>query len=83
MVSKKGECGRSVRFRQAREDGTRKPLHPGRWGPLGPHAGYLVFDKPDCADCRAQPAACACIRAIEPLAVAARVLAWEPLPGKE
>ena len=60
-----------------------RPMHPGRWGPLGPHAEYLVFDKPDCADCRAQPATCACIRAIEPLAVAARVLAWEPLPGKE
>ena len=60
-----------------------RPMHPGRWKPLGPHADYLVFDKPDCVDCRAQPAACTCIRAIEPLAVAAHVLAWEPLPGKE
>ena len=59
-----------------------RPMHPGRWGPLGPHAGYLVFDKPDCADCRARPAACVCIRALEPLVVAARVLAWEPLPGR-
>ena len=57
-----------------------RPMHPGRWAPLGPHAGYLVFDRPDCQDCRAQPAACTCIRALEPLAVAARVLAWEPLP---
>ncbi|MCI1188779.1 glycosyltransferase family 9 protein [Hymenobacter sp. DH14] len=56
-----------------------RPMHPGRWAPLGPHAGFLVFDKPDCQDCRTQPAACTCIRAIEPLAVAARVLAWEPL----
>ena len=60
-----------------------RPMHPGRWGPLGSHADYLVFDKPDCTDCRAQPAACTCIRAIEPLTVAARVLAWQPLPGKE
>ena len=56
-----------------------RPMHPGRRAPLGPHAGYLVFDKPDCQDCRTQPAACTCIRAIEPLAVAAQVLAWPPL----
>ena len=56
-----------------------RPMHPGRWAPLGPHAGYLVFDKPDCQDCRTQPGACTCIRAIEPLAVAAQVLAWPPL----
>ena len=56
-----------------------RPMHPGRWGPLGPHAGHLVFDKPNCQDCRTQPAACACIRAIGPLEVAARVLAWQAL----
>ena len=60
-----------------------RPMHPGRWGPLGPHAGFMVFDKPDCEDCRTQPATCTCIRAIEPLAVAARVLAWPPLPALE
>jgi len=57
-----------------------RPMHPGRWGPLGPHAGYLVFDKPACDDCRQQPAACTCIRAIEAAAVAAQVAAWQPLP---
>ncbi len=57
-----------------------RPMHPGRWGPLGPHAEFLVFDKPNCDDCRTQPFACTCIRAIAPLAVAARVLAWPPLP---
>ena len=56
-----------------------RPMHPGRWAPLGPHAEYLVFDKPDCQDCRAQPAAGACIRALAPAVVAARVLAWQPL----
>lgn len=56
-----------------------RPMHPGRWAPLGPHAEYLVFDKPTCADCRTQPSACTCIRALEPVAVAARVLAWSPL----
>ena len=56
-----------------------RPMHPGRWAPLGPHADYLVFDKPNCADCRAQPAACACIKALAPALVAAWVLGWKPL----
>lgn len=53
-----------------------RPMHPGRWGPLGPHASYLVFDRPNCQDCRATPAACTCIKAIEPAAVAAIASAW-------
>ncbi|MBF9238791.1 glycosyltransferase family 9 protein [Hymenobacter sp. BT683] len=56
-----------------------RPMHPGRWGPLGEHADYMVFEEPNCEACRTQPAACRCIRAIEPVAVAARVLAWPPL----
>jgi len=56
-----------------------RPMHPGRWGPLGPHAEYLVFDRPTCQDCRAQPAACTCIKALEAATVAARVGAWQPL----
>ncbi|GAA4348189.1 glycosyltransferase family 9 protein [Hymenobacter saemangeumensis] len=57
-----------------------RPMHPGRWGPLGEHAAFTVFDKPGCEDCRDEPATCACIRAIAPLTVAAQVLAWQPLP---
>jgi heptosyltransferase-3 len=57
-----------------------RPMHPGRWAPLGAHAEFMVFDKPNCDDCRAQPAACTCIRAIAPVAVAARVLEWPALP---
>ncbi len=57
-----------------------RPMHPGRWAPLGPHADYLVFDRPDCQDCRAHPAACTCIKALEPVRVAAHVLTWKPLP---
>ena len=57
-----------------------RPMHPGRWGPLGPHVGYLVFDRPDCQDCRARPAACTCIKALEVAAVAAAVESWAPLP---
>ncbi len=53
-----------------------RPMHPGRWAPLGPRAEYLVFDRPACQDCRARPVACACIRAIGPATVAARVAVW-------
>ncbi len=56
-----------------------RPMHPGRWGPLGPGAEYLVFDRPNCQHCRTRPAACTCIRALEAAAVAARVQAWQPV----
>jgi heptosyltransferase-3 len=56
-----------------------QPMHPGRWAPLGKHADYLVFDQPNCQDCRQQPAACTCIKAITAGAVAARVAGWLPL----
>ena len=55
-----------------------QPMHPGRWGPLGRHAEYLVFDRPGCEDCRAAPAACTCIKAIAAGMVAAQVSAWLP-----
>lgn len=56
-----------------------RPMHPGRWGPLGSHADYLVFDRPDCQDCRAQPGTCSCIKALGPALVAARIQRWQPL----
>ncbi|SHI71736.1 ADP-heptose:LPS heptosyltransferase [Hymenobacter daecheongensis DSM 21074] len=57
-----------------------RPTHPGRWAPLGPHAEYLVFNRPDCSDCRQQPASCSCIKAIEPAQVLSRIALWQPLP---
>ncbi|WP_139925649.1 glycosyltransferase family 9 protein [Hymenobacter sp. DG01] len=56
-----------------------RPMHPGRWAPLGPHADYLVFNRPDCEDCRAQPAACSCIKALEPVQALARIQHWQAL----
>jgi heptosyltransferase III len=44
-----------------------KPIHPGRWKPIGPHAQYLVLDK-DCNQCGKNPY-CECIRAITPTQV--------------
>lgn len=39
-----------------------KPIHPGRWAPVGVHAAYLV--KPaDCSDCR-KSGDCHCIREV-------------------
>lgn len=56
-----------------------RPTHPGRWTPLGSYAEYLVFDRPDCTACQSQPAACTCVRAIQPIQVLARISGWQPL----
>ncbi len=47
-----------------------RPMHAGRWGPLGPNAVALYF-KADCTDCREQPDACYCIKRVEAAQVAA------------
>ena len=41
-----------------------RPIHPGRWAPLGPRAGYLVLDK-QCRLCR-HDKRCLCIESIRP-----------------
>lgn len=45
-----------------------RPIHPGRWAPLGKHSAVFVLDK-NCNDCRKNAAACSCIAAIEPLSI--------------
>ena len=40
-----------------------KPIHPGRWKPIGKQANYLVLNK-DCDDCR-KTMNCHCIREIK------------------
>ncbi len=40
-----------------------KPIHPGRWKPIGKQANYLVLNK-DCDDCR-KTMNCNCIREIK------------------
>jgi len=42
-----------------------RPIHPGRWAPLGPGAQVFVAPAP-CRDCRRNPAACRCMQAIAP-----------------
>ena len=41
-----------------------KPMHPGRWKPLGKHAGYLVAEK-ECDACR-KSGPCECMLSISP-----------------
>lgn len=51
-----------------------RPLHPGRWAPLGKHATYLCLEK-SCDDCR-KTQNCACIRAINIEQVRLIVESW-------
>lgn len=44
-----------------------RPMHPGRWAPIGKRAGYLVVDR-QCNKCR-KDLACSCMRKISPSAV--------------
>jgi heptosyltransferase-3 len=44
-----------------------RPMHPGRWKPLGKKAEVLVLDK-ECEDCR-KLTECACMKAIKPESV--------------
>ena len=48
-----------------------RPIFPKRWAPLGINASYLVIDK-ECSSCR-KSMDCACIRAIRPEEVKARI----------
>lgn len=41
-----------------------KPIHPGRWAPLGPKAQAFVLDK-FCDDCKGNKAACHCITEVK------------------
>jgi ADP-heptose:LPS heptosyltransferase len=41
-----------------------RPMHPGRWAPIGRNAHYLVLNK-ECSDCR-KTMDCHCIRSIKP-----------------
>ena len=37
-----------------------RPMHPGRWQPIGKKAQALVINK-SCSDCRKNPHSCICI----------------------
>lgn len=46
-----------------------RPMHPGRWAPLGKKAKVFVLGK-NCSDCRKDGASCSCIRQITPQSIA-------------
>ena len=52
-----------------------KPIHPGRWAPIGLRAQTLARSEP-CNGC-ADPADCACMRSITPQEVAQIVFGWQ------
>ena len=55
-----------------------KPLHPGRWAPLGLKAEVLVLEK-DCNDCRHNPTHCRCIQQISVAQVLDQIQKWHLL----
>ena len=48
-----------------------RPIHPGRWAPLGPRATYLVADR-TCSRCRHETR-CECIESISPADVLSKL----------
>lgn len=48
-----------------------RPIHPGRWMPIGQQAGYLVINK-NCSDCR-RSKECKCVNEITPFQVKQRI----------
>jgi heptosyltransferase III len=52
-----------------------KPMHPGRWAPVGSKAEYVVVNK-NCTDCRNRPQACHCINEVTSDRVETIVRTW-------
>ncbi len=52
-----------------------KPMHPGRWAPLGENASYLCSEK-TCIDCKNNPSQCNCMHNVSPSLAAERILNW-------
>lgn len=53
---------------------TRRPMHPGRWAPLGSRAEVITATK-SCDDC-GRDGRCACMSTIAPEVVANRIQSW-------
>ncbi len=51
-----------------------KPMHPGRWAPVGEYATYIVEDK-DCSKCR-KTGKCECMESISPEIVKNKLLSF-------
>ena len=53
-----------------------RPMHPGRWAPVGMLAEYITNPK-NCSDCKTNPADCTCLRNITPQEDADLILRWK------
>ena len=53
-----------------------RPMHAGRWAPMGKHAEYITFPK-ICNDCQLKPGDCSCLKNISPQQVANLILHWK------
>jgi ADP-heptose:LPS heptosyltransferase len=56
-----------------------RPIHPGRWKPIGKNANYLVLDK-DCNACR-RSRECACVNEITVEQVRQKIENYQREPG--
>lgn len=52
-----------------------RPMHAGRWGPIGPRAHVLSAPKPTCSDCRGARR-CACMEQIGLQTVYEQIMQW-------
>lgn len=52
-----------------------KPMHPGRWAPVGFNATYLCNEK-KCVMCKNHPSQCSCMHNVSPVLAIERILSW-------
>jgi heptosyltransferase-3 len=50
-----------------------KPMHPGRWQPIGKNATFVCIDK-QCFDCKNNPQQCSCINEINAAQIASIII---------
>lgn len=53
-----------------------RPMHPGRWAPIGAKASYLCAPNA-CVKCKSNPTTCSCMSLVSPAMVAEQLLSWK------
>jgi ADP-heptose:LPS heptosyltransferase len=52
-----------------------RPMHPGRWAPIGENTKVFVIDKPNCKDCK-DGGVCTCMESIDAKEVEEEIFAF-------